>query len=82
MLRPIGDRIVVRPIKKPETTLAGIILAHQDEHRPQTGTVVSSNLPKIPIGATVHFGRLSGHAARLDDQNLTVLRAIDILAFE
>ncbi len=41
-LEPLGDRIVVRPIKREETTKSGIILPDTAKEKPQEGEVIAA----------------------------------------
>ena len=40
-LKPLGDRLVVRPTPREETTKSGIVLPDTAKERPQEGTILS-----------------------------------------
>ena len=43
-LRPLDDRIVVRPLEAEETTAGGIVLPDSAKEKPQRGTVIAVGL--------------------------------------
>ncbi|MED5576608.1 MAG: co-chaperone GroES, partial [Planctomycetota bacterium] len=46
-LRPLDDRIVVRPLEAEETTAGGIVLPDSAKEKPQRGTVIAVGLGKL-----------------------------------
>lgn len=54
MLKPLGDRVVLRPISKEETTASGIVLPDTAKEKPQEGRVVA-----------VGSGRVSDNGERI-----------------
>jgi chaperonin GroES len=90
-LRPLGDRVVVRPAAREETTRSGIVLPDTSKEKPQRGAIiavgpgrVSDEGKKIPLevkaGDTVLFAKYAGTEFRLDEEELLILRESDILA--
>ena len=41
MLKPLGDRVVIRVAKEEEKTVGGIVLASVAKEKPQTGEVIA-----------------------------------------
>ncbi|MEA2514878.1 MAG: chaperonin GroES, partial [Thermomicrobiales bacterium] len=41
-LRPLGDRVVVKPLGREETTKSGIVLPDTAKEKPQRGTVIAA----------------------------------------
>ncbi len=90
-LRPMGDRVVIRPAAREETTRSGIVLPDTSKEKPQRGEIiavgpgrVSDEGKKIPVevkvGDTVLFARYAGTEFKLEDEELLILRESDILA--
>ena len=90
-LRPLGDRVVVRPAGKEETTRSGIVLPDTAKEKPQRGTVIAAGEgrrdddgDRIPldvnVGDEVLFAKYAGTEFKLDDEELLILSEKDILA--
>ena len=90
-LRPMGDRVVIRPAAREETTRSGIVLPDTSKEKPQRGEIiavgpgrVSDEGKKIPmevkVGDTVLFARYAGTEFKLEDEELLILKESDILA--
>lgn len=95
MLKPLGDRILIRPEANPETTESGL---HLVEHRkPETmGEVVRVpehiagecpeclhtiyHPPAVRVGDTVLFSWQSGQEVFIEDERFFLMRESDILA--
>ena len=90
-LRPMGDRVVIRPAAREETTRSGIVLPDTSKEKPQRGEIiavgpgrVSDEGKKIPmevkVGDTVLFARYAGTEFKLEDDELLILSEKDVLA--
>ena len=90
-LRPLGDRVVVRPSGREETTKSGIVIPDTAKEKPQRGTVVAvgdgrrdddgNRIPMdVTAGSEVLFAKYSGTEFKLDDEDLLILAEKDILA--
>jgi len=90
-LRPLGDRVVVRPSSREETTKSGIVIPDTVKEKPQRGTIVAvgegrrdDDGNRIPLDVTtgneVLFAKYSGTEFKLDDEDLLILSEKDILA--
>ena len=90
-LRPLGDRVVVRPIEKEEMTKSGIVIPDTAKEKPQEGEVIAvgpgklgddgKRLPmEVKEGDKVLFAKYAGSEIKLDDQEYLILRDTDILA--
>ena len=90
-LRPLGDRVVVRPLGREETTKSGIVLPDTAKEKPQRGTVVAAGPGRrdddgdriamdVKVGDQVLFAKYSGTEFKLDDDELLILAEKDILA--
>lgn len=91
MLKPIGDRVVVRPKTAEETTKSGIILPDTAKERPQEGEVMAVGTGRITddgktiplqvnVGDTVLFSKYGGTEIKIGGEEYIILREDDILA--
>ena len=90
-LQPLGDRIVVRPIKKEEVTKGGIVLPDTAKEKPQEGEVIAVGPGKLTDDGTrlemevkkgdkVIFAKYAGTEYKIDDEELLIIRDSDVLA--
>jgi len=90
-LEPLGDRIVVKPIKREETTKGGIILPDTAKEKPQEGEVIAVGPGRLTDDGTriemevkkgdrVMYAKYAGTEIKLDDEELLILRESDVLA--
>ena len=90
-LRPLSDRIVVKPIERQAKTTSGIILPESAREQPQEGEVIAvgpgarndkgEHMPlDIKIGDIVLYAKYAGTEVKLDEEKLLILRESDILA--
>ncbi|MCC6177911.1 MAG: co-chaperone GroES [Chloroflexi bacterium] len=90
-LKPMGDRVVVRPKSREETTKSGLVLPDTATERPQQGEVLSvgpgrllDNGKRVDLGLTVGdvvlFAKYSGTEFKLDNEDLLILSERDVLA--
>lgn len=90
MLKPLGDRVVVEPIAKEETTASGIVLPDTAKEKPQEGKIVAvgsgryENGEKIPLevkeGDRVIFSKYAGTDVKYEGKEVLIMRESDILA--
>jgi chaperonin GroES len=89
VIRPLGDRVVVKPLPGEEVTKGGIILPDTAKEKPQQGKVVAvgpgrllDNGDRVPIdlkvGDKVLFSKYSGNEFKINDEEYLVLRENDI----
>ena len=90
-LKPLGDRLVIRPTPREEMTKSGIVLPDTAKERPQEGTVLSVGPGRIlddgtreamdvSAGQKVLCQKYAGTEFKLDDEDLLILSQKDILA--
>lgn len=90
-LRPLGDRVVVRPDAPETATASGILLPSTSKERPQRGTVIAVGngrltdegariAMEIAVGDSVLFAKYGGTEFKLADEELVILAEKDILA--
>lgn len=90
-LKPLGDRVVVKPKGREEQTRGGIILPDTAGEKPQQGEVLSVGPGRlldngsrveldIKVGDTVLFAKYSGTEFKHEDDDLLILNERDVLA--
>jgi len=90
-LRPLGDRVVVKPTAREEMTKSGIVLPDTAKEKPQEGEVlavgpgrVDDNGQRIPldveVGDKVIYSKYGGTEVKYAGQEFLILSARDILA--
>ncbi len=91
-LKPLADRVVVKPVPKEERTKTGIILPDTaTKERPQEGTVLAvgpgrrlDNGELVPVavkeGDRVLFAKYAGTEVKIEDEEYIILSEKDILA--
>ena len=90
-LKPLEDRIVVKPLDAEEKTAGGIILPDSAKEKPQRGVVVAAGVGRlldngkraemnIVVGDEVIYGKYSGSEVEVDGEEYKILRESDVLA--
>jgi chaperonin GroES len=89
-LKPLGDRLLVRPVEEEETTASGIVLPDTAKEKPQKGKVLAvgdgklDDGKRIPLdvseGDEVLYSKYGGTDITVDGEDLLVLRESDVLA--
>ena len=90
-LRPLGDRVIVKPIQDKEVTASGIILPDTAKEKPEQGEVMAvgpgkllengSRAPvSVKVGDKVVFKKYSPDEVKIDGVEYFVLREEDLMA--
>jgi chaperonin GroES len=91
-LKPLGDRLLVKPVEEEETTASGIVLPDTAKEKPQKGKVLAAGPgrydedgdKRIPLDVTegdeVLYSKYGGTDIVVDGEDLLVLRESDVLA--
>ena len=90
-LQPMGDRVVVQPASREETTKSGIVIPDTAKEKPQRGTVIAvgkgrrdddgERIPlDVEVGDSVLFAKYAGTEFKLDSEEYLILSEKDILA--
>ena len=90
-LKPLGDRVVVRPMQREEVTKSGIVLPDTAKEKPQRGEILAVGPGRttdkgdrvnmeVKAGDQVLFAKYAGTEFKLDDEELLILSEKDILA--
>jgi chaperonin GroES len=90
-LKPMADRVLVKPIEREEVTRGGIVVPDTAKEKPQEGKILavgdgrlSEDGKRIPldvkVGDIVIFAKYGGTEVKIDGEELIILRESDILA--
>ena len=84
MLKPLGDRIVVKVIEDTEQTQGGIFIPDSAKEKPQKGEVVAVGLGKMndkgERGQKVLYAKYAGTDVKMDGTEYKILSIKDALA--
>ena len=91
-LKPIGDRVVVKPVPEEVKTKSGIVLPDSAKEKPQEGTVVAvgsgtvvdgHKIPlEVKVGDTVIYSKYGGTEIKVEGEEFIILSERDILAIK
>ncbi len=90
-VRPMGDRILIRPESREEKTKSGLVLPDTAKEKPMEGIVVAvgrgrvsddGNVIEVDVkeGDRVLFAKYSGTEIRIDEADLLIIAERDLLA--
>src|SRR4029453_9797154 len=90
-IKPLEDRIVVRPLEAEQTTASGLVIPDSAQEKPQEGEVVAigpgrvdDNGNRIPVDVTVGdvviYSKYGGTEVKTGGNEYLVLSARDVLA--
>jgi chaperonin GroES len=90
-LKPLGDRVVLKPVEREERTKSGIVLPDTAKEKPQEGIVeaigsgrVLDNGTKVPlelkVGDKVLYAKYAGNEFKIDDVEYLIMAERDVLA--
>ncbi len=89
-LRPLDDRVVIKPSEAEEKTASGIYLPESAKEKPMQGTVLAVGPGKLaddgsrtPVsvkkGDTVIYGKYAGTEIEIDGEKLIIVRESELL---
>lgn len=85
-IKPLADRVVVKPAPAEEKTASGIIIPDTAKEKPQRGSVVAVGNGKVDepmtvkVGDTVLYGKYSGTEISIEGHDYLIMREADIFA--
>ena len=90
-VRPLADRVLVKPLEAVETKKGGIIIPDNAKEKPQRGEVMAVGPGKLDdkgslvklelkVGDKVLYGKYAGTEVSVDGQDLLIMRESDVLA--
>ncbi|GBD89313.1 10 kDa chaperonin [bacterium BMS3Abin04] len=88
-IKPLADRVIVKPDEVKEVTKSGIVLPDTSKEKPIEGIVVAAGPGKVTdegklinmsvkVGDKVLYGKYSGTEIKLDDDEYLIMREEDI----
>ncbi len=91
MVKPLGDRVLVRPSEEEETTAAGIMLPDTARKKPTEGEVLAvgsgrvlDNGKRVPVsvraGETIVYSKYAGTEVTIEGEALIIIDEDSILA--
>jgi chaperonin GroES len=90
-IKPLADRVVIKPALAEEKTKGGIILPDTAKEKPVIGEVVAVGpgkisdegkllAPEVKVGDKVLYGKYSGTEVTVDGEEYLIMREADIFA--
>ena len=85
-IRPLADRVLIKPAAAEEKTLGGIIIPDSAKEKPWKGEIVAvGNGTKdeemvVKVGDNVLYGKYAGTEIELDGEKYLIMRQADVLA--
>jgi len=90
-MKPLADRVVIKPSPADEKTKGGIILPDTAKEKPVIGEVVAVGpgkvtddgkkiIPELKVGDKVLYGKYSGTEVTIDGNEYLIMREADIFA--
>lgn len=91
MIKPLGDRVVVKALPQEEKTKSGIVLPDTAKEKPQQGEVIAVGPGRLmengqravidlKAGDKVFFSKYAGNEVKIEEAEYLILREMDILA--
>jgi len=90
-LRPLGDRVVIKPTPREEMTKSGIVLPDTAKEKPQEGEVIAVGPGRkldngtveamdLNVGDKVLYAKYAGTEFKVEGDELLILKQTDVLA--
>jgi len=90
-LKPLGDRVLVKPTPREEVTKTGIVLPDTAKEKPQEGKIIAVGSGRrldsgemvpleVKVGDKVLFAKYAGTDIKLSEEDHLILRESDLLA--
>ena len=90
-LKPLGDRLVVKPTEQEEVTASGLVLPETAKEKPQQGSVVATGPGRrdddgkriemdVAVDDIVLYAKYAGTEVKIEGEKLLILKESDVLA--
>ena len=90
-LKPLGDRLVIKPVEQEDVTSSGIFLPETAKEKPQQGKVIAAGpgarkesgeriVLDVQVDDIVLYAKYAGTTIKLDGQEYLILKETDVLA--
>lgn len=90
VIKPLGERIVIKMLETEETTKSGIVLPGSAKEKPQVAEVVAVGPGgvvdgefvemELTVGDKILISKYAGTEVKVDGEELTILKQSDVLA--
>ena len=90
IVKPLGDRVVIKNVEMEETTKSGIVLTGAAKEKPQMAEVLAVGpggmvdgkevTMHVKVGDKVIYSKYAGTEVKLDGEEMIIVRQSDILA--
>jgi len=89
-IRPLGDKLVIKPIDDTEQTTGGIFIPDSAKEKPQKGEVLAVGAGKtldsgekepmeVKVGDVVLFAKYAGTDVKVNDETFKIVSVKDVL---
>lgn len=90
MIRPLGERVVIKSLPMDDKTKGGILLPDTAKEKPQKGEVVAVGSGRLldngqrvaidlKVGDQVLYSKYAGNEIKIEDEEYLILRENDVL---
>ena len=91
MIKPLADRIVVKPAEAEQKTSSGLFIPDNAKEKPMQGKVVAVGpgrkndkgdvvAMEVKVGDVVLYGKYSGTEVTVDGENYLIVKEADVIA--
>ena len=90
IVKPLGDRVVIKNVEMEETTKSGIVLTGAAKEKPEMAEVIEVGpggmvdgkevTMHVKVGDKVIYSKYAGTEVKLDGKEMIIVRQSDILA--
>lgn len=85
-VKPLADRVIIRPTAAEEVTVAGIIIPDSAKEKPLKGTVLAvgpgtkDEVMELKVDDVVLYGKYAGTEVELEGEKVLIMRQNEVLA--
>lgn len=85
-IKPLADRVLIKPIAVEEKTIGGIIIPDSAKEKPLQGEVIAVGQGTkdeemiLSVGDRVLYGKFAGTEVEFDGDKFLIMRQSDVLA--
>lgn len=85
-VKPLADRVIIRPAQAEEVTAAGIIIPDSAKEKPLKGTVIAvgpgtkDEVMELKDGDAVLYGKYAGTELEIEGDKVLIMRQSEVLA--
>ena len=85
-IKPLADRVLVKPADGEQTTVSGIIIPDKAKEKPSKGEIIAIGSGTkdeemvVKVGDTVLYGKYAGNEVEFEGEKYLIMRQSDILA--